>query len=293
VQDVPSDSATLAALAQVHLRKHGRTPSAEEQRAHLDRAKECARQSLAIDPEQDAALEVLANVEWLMFYGAQVPAEQDHRKNALVSVLTELEALKPESMVLAAVQSDLLQYEGLAALADGHEDLAHERFSSSAELYDLQLPARVMLGQIEWMRGDRAQAKADGPRAAEHYAASLKWITEAEGVLERSVALAAPYVATRWSFSIYVWGVGAADRLGELNSAFHYAERAREALDTGVGIALPEVYSLAEFIATTEHGELRDCAFVRRLCRDYPIEQTYGDEQPEVWQRINAACPPE
>ena len=45
-----------------------------------------------------------------------------------------------------------------------------------------------------------------------------------------------------------------------------------------------------------DHTLLRPTATVddvRRLCRDFPIEQQYGDVQPEVWRRINAACPPE
>ena len=277
-QDVPKDPGAWSNLALACFRKSQRTPNIEQRRELLGEAEAHALRSLALD-ERDrgsaiTALEALAAGGWIRL---DMEADREARSlqvPALEDALDRLEQLAPDNVVLASVRSELMAEAGWWTLADGQEDRAYDLFEASAEAYSQQLKARLMLGQIEWMR--------------KRYRPALTRLEEAEEILSRS----RPWEhRPRWRFLLYVWGLGAADKLGELDRAFEYAEKAREVLDTGERVELPEAYSLAEFLATTEHDELRDCELVRRIIADYPIEQTYRPTQPEVWEKIDAACP--
>ena len=274
VADVPSDPGAWANLAETHQRKYGRTPNLEQRRDHLDAAEACARRSLAIDPDEGAAQGALVVAQAARLFQTEVPDAAQAR--ALEIELDRLEEVMPWSPVLAPVRSDLLAMEGRAALDAGDEDRAYELFTQSAALHPLQLRARVMLGQINWMRGD--------------FGSSLARIREAEDIWEKRAALAADD-PPGMRFPIYVWGLGAADKLGELDLAFHYAEKAREFLDSGEGVVVPDAFSLAEFLAVPKHDELRDCALVRELLDRYPIEETFGATEADVLRAINGACP--
>jgi hypothetical protein len=156
---------------------------------------------------------------------------------------------------------------------EGDEALAFERFTQSAAQSELQLPARVMRGQLLYGRGELEAAR-------EELEACARLWPRAAGAGH----------SPAWEFAVYTWLVGAADHTGHVNEALEWRERARELLDAGTPAAPVDAATLAEFVALPAHDELRDCALVERLFEQHALDETLGADHGELLAVIRAAC---
>lgn len=287
VADVPRDYSSLALLSKGHLLQADRTSEPAAKRSRLEAAERRARESLAIADEASGARKQLAGVELkrllLDFDAADPPAPSDFAR--VRAALAEVERREPGHRFALAVEAELRFREGEVALARGRESEAAERYAASVELNPDHLQARVMLGEVQFMRGEHEAALASF-RAAE----DLWERREASGGLFTG---AAARFGRSWLFTILVWGLGAADHAGRLELARDFERKARAELDTIDAIAMEvgeEILTLAEFLALPANGELRDCELALRLIGEHRLRARFGDVYGDLLDRIEQAC---
>ena len=271
------DYDSMAYLAWVSLRRHDRTPSPAQRRALLERALELSTDALAIEERSHTARQCRAVALFDLGSVEQEPERRATLRAALEEELAQLESRYAADPVAESLRSDLDFERASQALAAGDVARARELFEASAAAWDRQLPARVMLAQLQFGDAEAGPARA------------LATLREAEAIDRELRAQAAP-PADRWRFALYVWLTGAADHAGELDAAFEYAEVARSMAEEGLGIELAEAFTLAEFHALPAHPELADCGLVRWLFATYPIEATFADDHPELLAQVLGAC---
>jgi tetratricopeptide (TPR) repeat protein len=263
VDEHPADKGAWANLALARPHKHDRTPSTDQRKEWLALTDEAARRCLELAPAESTALEVLVMVEWnrLESFVPSPGAVETHSvETQLVQVVERLEAVKPESPLVAHGRSMLAYFRGLRERSAGRMDPARRFFLEAAGGNELNISAHLELGQIEHMHRQDFGAALKAFLAAES-----AW----EGLDEVGMQPGRPQL-----FSARVWAFGAADHAGELDLAYEYRERALEMLAEPGVAQLLDLCNLAEFLAAPANLELRDCDTTRRLLAQHPIAET-------------------
>jgi hypothetical protein len=201
------------------------------------------------------------------------PGNEHEAEARLAENLDRLEQLAPQDPTLKALRSDQLQRAGMEAVDGGDIQRAFDLFSQSAALSEVQFPARVMLGQVLWYRGEMD--------------AAVEQLEDCERLWPE---VAGPGLSSSWLFAARAWLVGAADRAGRPELAIGARDRAASMLGDPQ-IQPADAFTLAEFVAVSEDPELHDCALVERLLEDFRLEERFGETQGDLLEKIASSCP--